>query len=194
MTEEIDIPEAEDTPHISEVRETARCDAEWAHDDEGNVYSVERDHHDGEVYFLHEDAVRGDTEYVQDSGAIRRFFRWLRSPDSPSDYPEADIATHRSIAFLFEAVGYATLMVFAGWIVAENPTDAAVADATIPTVFIFAVTQYLAYRLRLTALRWQVEEAEHRYHDEYAEEVAELKSLVYREVVDEHESERGESE
>lgn len=126
---------------------------------------------------------------------LRRFICWLRSPGSPSDYPENDIATHRITAFLFQAVAYSTLIVFAGWVAVENPTQTAVADAVIPTALIFAVTHYTARGLRLTALRWQVEEVQ-KDHDfrmtelrRQVEEVQEEQDLLLSRKLDE---ERGE--
>jgi len=128
---------------------------------------------------------------------LRRFIGWLRSPESPSDYSEADIATHRITAFLFQAVGYSTLIVFAGWIAVENPTDTTVADAVIPAALIFAVMNYTARGLRMTALRWRVEELQ-KDHDfrmtelrRQVEEVQEEQDLLLSRKLDE---ERGETE
>jgi len=95
---------------------------------------------------------------------LRRFIRWLRSPESPSDYSEADIATHRSIARLNEWLGYLPLVGFVAWLFFANPTNAEIADAVVLPALIFAITHYVARGLRLTALRWQVEELQ-KEHD-----------------------------
>jgi hypothetical protein len=126
---------------------------------------------------------------------LRRFIGWLRSPGSPSDYPEADIATHRSIARLNEWLGYLALVGFVAWLFVANPTNAEIADAVVLPALIFAVTHYVARGLRMTALRWQVEEME-KDHDfrmtelrRQIEDVQEEQDLMLSKELDE---ERGE--
>jgi len=87
---------------------------------------------------------------------IRKLRNWLTT-DGPghTNYPEADIATHRSIARTNRWIGYVgSVLLIAAWYIGRRSDPVGVAGGVL---FLLAVTQAASMALRLEALEWEVE-------------------------------------
>ena len=87
---------------------------------------------------------------------IQKLRNWLTT-DGPghTNYPERDIAAHRSIARTNRWIGYiGAAGVFGAWYVGPY-TDPVGVSAVV--LFILAVTQWVSAAFRLEALEWEVE-------------------------------------
>jgi membrane protein implicated in regulation of membrane protease activity len=97
---------------------------------------------------------------------LHRFYRWLTSPDSPTQYPYRDIAAHRATARILSWLGYLAVAVGLGNDLMRGEVDA---ETAYFVVAVLAVTLFVARGLRMQALRWQIEELEERTRESETE-------------------------